>query len=214
MHCGRPETCASLANDRTKGLHSNGTSECSQPSSGARCIGVEDCRPCPSEDGNGRILIPLAILATKVILERAGNGTQKPQVIPTTLACDETRVRNLLREILEDSGYEVMLAGDALEGLALFKSTEFDAVFSDIGMPGMSGSVRSEFQTESRVPLASDAIAKGKTLPAKTARLGEAFSLLLCSSELVTENVDRSRTSSQPACRPKVHTNPMKYVRL
>lgn len=52
---------------------------------------------------------------------------------------DEDRVRTLLGEILEDAGFEVMSASSGPEGLALFKANRFDGVFTDIGMPGMSG---------------------------------------------------------------------------
>src|SRR3989442_11176061 len=40
----------------------------------------------PGEDRHCRILITLAIFTTKVVLERAGAGTQKPQIIPASLA--------------------------------------------------------------------------------------------------------------------------------
>lgn len=52
---------------------------------------------------------------------------------------DEERVRQLMGEILEDQGHDVTLAGSGQEGLRLFDSQEFDAVFTDTGMPGMSG---------------------------------------------------------------------------
>ena len=52
---------------------------------------------------------------------------------------DEDRVRRVLRDILEDGGCEVTLAAGGAEGLAIFSIDQFDAVFTDIGMPGMSG---------------------------------------------------------------------------
>lgn len=52
---------------------------------------------------------------------------------------DEDAVRNILRDILEDWGCEVCAASGGREGLAIFAADEFDAVFTDIGMPGMSG---------------------------------------------------------------------------
>jgi CheY-like chemotaxis protein len=52
---------------------------------------------------------------------------------------DEEPVRQLLCELLEEAGCKVVQAGSGREGLALFGSDHFDAVFTDIGMPGMSG---------------------------------------------------------------------------
>jgi len=52
---------------------------------------------------------------------------------------DEEPVRELMREILEDEGCEVSVAKEGFEALALFEKSDFDAVFTDVGMPGMSG---------------------------------------------------------------------------
>jgi CheY-like chemotaxis protein len=52
---------------------------------------------------------------------------------------DEDFVRDLLRDILEGENCEVKLAENGTEALALFREQEFDGVFTDVGMPGMSG---------------------------------------------------------------------------
>ncbi len=52
---------------------------------------------------------------------------------------DEDQVRETLRDILEEDGYEVCIAASGGEALALFAAERFDAVFTDLGMPGMSG---------------------------------------------------------------------------
>ncbi len=52
---------------------------------------------------------------------------------------DEAHVRELLRDILESEGCKAILAEDGQKALALFDSGKFDAVFTDIGMPEMSG---------------------------------------------------------------------------
>ncbi|HEX9628998.1 MAG TPA: ATP-binding protein, partial [Pyrinomonadaceae bacterium] len=69
---------------------------------------------------------------------------------------DEERVRGLLREILEDDGHEVVLASGGHEGLTLFHNQEFDAVFTDVGMPGMSGweVVRAIRESSAELPVA------------------------------------------------------------
>ncbi len=52
---------------------------------------------------------------------------------------DEECVRELLRDLLESEQCRVQMAAGGPEGLALFESQRFDGVFTDVGMPGMSG---------------------------------------------------------------------------
>jgi signal transduction histidine kinase/CheY-like chemotaxis protein len=52
---------------------------------------------------------------------------------------DEDFVRELLSEILEGEHCDVYLAESGSEALSMFRDMEFDAVFTDVGMPGMSG---------------------------------------------------------------------------
>ena len=96
-----------------------------------------------SEVGKGTtfdIELPLAQGLPVTIESESLQGKRARTNMTTILVVDdEARVRNLLKEILEESGYEVQVASDALEGLNLFKNNAFDAVFTDIGMPGMSG---------------------------------------------------------------------------
>jgi CheY-like chemotaxis protein len=67
--------------------------------------------------------------------------THAGELPPTRLLVvdDEDFVRDLLRDILEGERCEVKLAQDGTEALALFREHEFDGVFTDVGMPGMSG---------------------------------------------------------------------------
>jgi CheY-like chemotaxis protein len=53
---------------------------------------------------------------------------------------DEENVRGLLRDILESEGYQVTLAPGGREALEVFGGGGgFDALFTDVGMQGMSG---------------------------------------------------------------------------
>jgi len=52
---------------------------------------------------------------------------------------DEEDVRHLLRDILIDAGHNVEVANDASEGIEIFKKKKFDLVFTDLGMPVISG---------------------------------------------------------------------------
>jgi CheY-like chemotaxis protein len=48
-------------------------------------------------------------------------------------------IRDLIRDILEEDGYHVEVAGDGKAGLELFRKKHFDIVFTDFKMPEMSG---------------------------------------------------------------------------
>jgi CheY-like chemotaxis protein len=106
-----------------------------------------------SEYGKGtefRIVLPVASVNDCQILERIVT-----EATPVTPVCteavsahsvtrllvvdDEDFVRDLLREILESDGCEVQLAESGSAALQLFNENQFDAIFTDVGMPGMSG---------------------------------------------------------------------------
>ncbi len=52
---------------------------------------------------------------------------------------DERAIRNTLKEILEYEGHTVSVAEDGLKGYEAAMAGNFDAIFSDIKMPGMDG---------------------------------------------------------------------------
>jgi signal transduction histidine kinase/CheY-like chemotaxis protein len=52
---------------------------------------------------------------------------------------DEDSVRKILYQMLKANGYQVVVAPDGEEGIERFKEEPFDLVFTDLGMPKMSG---------------------------------------------------------------------------
>jgi len=52
---------------------------------------------------------------------------------------DEKDIRELIADILTMNKFEVEVAANGREGVRLFKKKEFDLVFTDLGMSGMSG---------------------------------------------------------------------------
>ncbi len=106
-----------------------------------------------SQYGNGtefRITLPLAKVAEKSVREiESTSPAQLASAIATTRAerprtrllvvDDEHFVRDLLGDILEGENCDVYLAEDGSKGLSFFREIEFDGVFTDVGMPGMSG---------------------------------------------------------------------------
>ena len=52
---------------------------------------------------------------------------------------DEPMVREILTAYMEDSGFEVIQAGDGRTGIGLIRSEQPDLVLCDLRMPGMDG---------------------------------------------------------------------------
>ena len=69
---------------------------------------------------------------------------------------DEEPVRELLQDILESEGHLVTVASSGQEALSIYDSMKFEAVFTDVGMPGMSGweLARAIRERDRRIPIA------------------------------------------------------------
>ena len=52
---------------------------------------------------------------------------------------DNAAIREVLRFILEEEGYEVIEAADGAEGLQRYQADPTDLVITDLKMPGMDG---------------------------------------------------------------------------
>ena len=52
---------------------------------------------------------------------------------------DERGIRNTLKEILADEGYEVDVAENGTQGLEMAQKKAYDLIFTDIKMPGLDG---------------------------------------------------------------------------
>jgi signal transduction histidine kinase/ActR/RegA family two-component response regulator len=123
-----------------------------------------------SQYGSGtefRITLPLAKIVEKsvsqsecvaMVLPEEVFPTIDEQQLPMRLLVvdDEIFVRDLLRDILEGEGCDVSIAESGSEALTLFRETDFDGVFTDVGMPGMSGweLAREIRQINKKIPIA------------------------------------------------------------
>src|SRR5688500_14724482 len=100
-----------------------------------------------SEPGHGttfRISLPKVMLAsaeTPAALSESHTAFASDDKIRVLVVDDETHVREVLIEALEAEGCEVISAQSGEIALAVYDQYEgrFDAVFTDIGMPEMSG---------------------------------------------------------------------------
>jgi PAS domain S-box-containing protein len=77
--------------------------------------------------------LPEAADLTAEELKAAGKGAR------VLVVEDEEDVRTLLSDILSLDGHEVTVAADGKEGMGLFRRGGFDFVFTDLGMPDLSG---------------------------------------------------------------------------
>ncbi|HZN06206.1 MAG TPA: ATP-binding protein [Pyrinomonadaceae bacterium] len=123
-----------------------------------------------SQYGSGtefRITLPVATIAQSgPEIERddpapasslSSDVSQPATTTPRLLVVDdEDFVRDLLKEMLEGEDCEVQLAASGNEALSLFRESKFDAVCTDVGMPGMSGweLAREIRHLDHRIPIA------------------------------------------------------------
>jgi DNA-binding response OmpR family regulator len=52
---------------------------------------------------------------------------------------DDENIREILKDLLTISGHQVFLSGNGEEALDIFFKQDPDLVFTDLGMPGISG---------------------------------------------------------------------------
>jgi CheY-like chemotaxis protein len=117
-----------------------------------------------------RITLPIAKLAEKSVRQVEEVESVAPTVSHAALPVqsqerprmrmlvvdDEDFVRELIGEILEGEHCDVYLAESGSAALLAFSEIEFDAVFTDVGMPGMSGweLAREIRQIDTKIPIA------------------------------------------------------------
>lgn len=76
------------------------------------------------------------------------SSVQTAQMPRILVIDDETRIREACRMVLEEMGYEVVVAADGEQGLALVRERHFDIILVDLMMPVLSGfDVLSEVRT-------------------------------------------------------------------
>jgi len=93
-----------------------------------------------STEGQGTTFTITLPISEKIIKEEKVKPISGEQRKARILVIeDEEEVRNVLSDILTTGGHEVEVAADGIQGVELFTEKEFDLVFTDLGMPVMSG---------------------------------------------------------------------------
>jgi signal transduction histidine kinase/ActR/RegA family two-component response regulator len=122
--------------------------------------GTVDVESQPDSGTTFTIRLPLADCITANRRERNRFAARLPRLksAPTRVLVvdDEEYVRDLLRDILEKEGCEAVVAEGGRQALSLFDRENFDAVFTDIGMPDMNGweLSRALRQRDCKIPVA------------------------------------------------------------
>ncbi len=94
-----------------------------------------------SEQGHGStftIYLPVANGKPKAEAprEEPGESCNKGRIL---VIDDDKYIREVVSEILLSVGHQVDVAVDGIDGMALFNKHQYDLVFTDLGMPGISG---------------------------------------------------------------------------
>ncbi len=82
---------------------------------------------------------PSETASVNALLTGPQNRLQDEDQLRLLVVDDEECVRDLLRDLLESEQCHVRMAAGGPEALSLFGTHEFDGVFTDVGMPDMSG---------------------------------------------------------------------------
>lgn len=82
------------------------------------------------------------------------HNEDKPNLRRILVVDDEKGVRDAIAGLLSDLGYDVAVAADGAEALALIQDAAFGLVLTDLNMPGMDGwSLAERIKKESNVPI-------------------------------------------------------------
>jgi len=71
--------------------------------------------------------------------EKAIKPVKETRLARILVIDDEEAVRDILSQMLNAKGHDVVVAANGEEGIERFKNKEFDLVFTDLGMPKISG---------------------------------------------------------------------------
>ena len=67
---------------------------------------------------------------------------------------DDSDIQELLRNFLQEAGYETTIAGDGIEAVSLFSSVKFDLILLDIMLPKIDGFTVCELiRRQSQIPI-------------------------------------------------------------
>jgi signal transduction histidine kinase/AmiR/NasT family two-component response regulator len=131
----------------TKGKSGNGLGLAVSYGIILRHDGEVEVESAPGQGSTFKIKLPIAKGALKAAASQSEPVHAPPSITLVAESArarilvvdDEPHVRELLCEMVQSEGCEAVAASNGTEALKLFDNEKFDAVFTDVGMPGMSG---------------------------------------------------------------------------
>nr|WP_301183122.1 ATP-binding protein [Sphingomonas quercus] len=100
------------------------------------------------------IFVPAAEAPAQGDIRSAGGDVHEGSGQSVLLVEDDDSVRLLVRDVLEELGYETFEAAEALKATELLRSGQrFDLMVSDVGLPGMNGRQLAEIARENHPDL-------------------------------------------------------------
>ena len=103
---------------------------------------------------------------------------------------DEELVRELLKEVLEINGFQVLMANDGIDGVRLFKESPTDIVITDLVMPEQEG-VKTTLQIKKLAPHVKIIVISGKL---ETESMNSAPILTMMGADLVLKKPFKNET--------------------
>jgi len=93
-----------------------------------------------TQQGEGTsFIITLPIFTETTQIEESGATIPGQKKASALVIDDQETIRELLVNILERFGHDVIVADDGMAGIEAFRNKHYDIVFTDLGMPEISG---------------------------------------------------------------------------
>ena len=83
--------------------------------------------------------LPTSLREEETEIKSAKSLKKETHPVRILVIDDEQSVRDILSRMLRTKGHQVVVASDGEEGIERFRSEKFDMVFTDLGMPKISG---------------------------------------------------------------------------
>lgn len=93
-------------------------------------------QPSDTTAAEDSLSVPLLSPSSRPAKLPAATEKHKPRILVIE---DERHIADVINEVLQDCGCEVTLAASGTEAVEILETQRFDAVFTDIGLPGISG---------------------------------------------------------------------------
>jgi signal transduction histidine kinase len=155
----------------------------------------------------GTVIAPAASCNNSVQEERSSKS------LKILVVDDEEYVRDILHDVLQSEGHQVVVAGSGKEALAAFQDGNFDGVFTDVGMKEMNGWELAQHirALDPNIPLAL-VTGWGDSLPKSDYRMDNLIDWIISKpfeltriSEVLGE-IEHLRASTRQTVRPALRT--------